>query len=392
MRRLFLLTALLTQFAVFADSPLTSTFFARAYQDQPLITEILQKRDNEMIYRYDLTAAHIAFFDRTDIGLDVKIALVNALGWAENGNVTLYINHLSKKYSISLADFELALTEPGVGESGVPETMIRLNYHDLVLLGYLQAMHDYFVPFKAIGVLDLAMLQNPDSEATAWVHALILSQHALDWDWCRVYTVVQNAILNPYSKDFIREAAKVEIMDYINMYESACDEIPTDTPPVDEEVVREEFAGWSEWTVEHFVQNPVYEKPATPQVSTKKEKVNLKIVNSEEPPYLQAWLDYVSEIDGTLMKVKVQNTGNTASIPTNLALVIFADEAASVPELHIQSTVPALKPNEERTLTIQLPGYWIYDPDANFKIILDYDDNIQESDEKDNERTYSERG
>jgi subtilase family serine protease len=60
--------------------------------------------------------------------------------------------------------------------------------------------------------------------------------------------------------------------------------------------------------------------------------------------------------------------------------------------LHSQVKIPALKPGEEVELTLFISGYWIYNPNADFRIDLDFDNNILETDEQDNSGTFYEEG
>jgi Uma2 family endonuclease len=41
---------------------------------------------------------------------------------------------------------------------------------------------------------------------------------------------------------------------------------------------------------------------------------------------------------------------------------------------------------------VTIPNYWIYDPNADFEILLDYDNNIIEENEKNNHSSFHEWG
>ena len=77
MKKLFILILLISQYT-FADSPLTSTDFYKAYIDVPLVQDALKckgKITNEMIeYIYNDTNP-----------LEVKLAIINAIGWNVKG-------------------------------------------------------------------------------------------------------------------------------------------------------------------------------------------------------------------------------------------------------------------------------------------------------------------
>ncbi|MFN8865226.1 MAG: CARDB domain-containing protein [Flavobacteriales bacterium] len=386
MRLLSLFTALFISFTALADSPLTSTYFANVYTEDARIAALVKMNMDGVGSRFDLSAVDYQLLDRRDISLDVKIALVNALGWGENGNISAYINHLSNKYSIDRISIISTLVFDTTATEDLPIDVQSIHYHDLVVLSYMQAMHDYLTPINAIRPAYHAALNNPESESTWWVLALISSQIMFDLDWCMVYGECA-AVLEmqaSFTKDQLRPEAVSAIMEYVGLYQEYCE---TD--------YSEEFVDDSAWyltlTHEWYTDFPVYTRPAAPQVSDKKNTVNLKLLNSDEKPYYERWITYDSENDGTRVAIRVANKGNTGSIETNAAITIAPDEYGT-PELHSQVKIPALKPGEEVELTLFISGYWIYNPNADFRIDLDFDNNILETDEQDNSGTFYEEG
>jgi hypothetical protein len=79
---------------VFADTPLTETSFYKAYLDVPMVEKAIQSKgiiNNEiLVYLCDSNP------------LDLKIAVINALGWNhKKSNSTSYLNFVlkTKKYT-----------------------------------------------------------------------------------------------------------------------------------------------------------------------------------------------------------------------------------------------------------------------------------------------------
>ena len=191
MKKIFSILICLTLFTQsYADSPLTSTFFATAYADQPLIKQILDVRGMDEKYNFDLTSEMLKYFDDISITLDKKVALINALGWGDDKNTGIFKKHLSKKYGLQESDIDQILILEVNETSVLPESAKKISNDDLVLLGYLQIMGNYFEPTRGILAIEAAITNNMGSEATAWVYSLLAAQIYLDISWCEVYVSV----------------------------------------------------------------------------------------------------------------------------------------------------------------------------------------------------------
>lgn len=391
MRILFAICFFCSFAPAYADSPLTSTFFAPAYADEPLIAEILKLRDEQSVFRHTLRADHLALFDDQSKGLDLKIALVNGLGWDVNDNVAIFIAHLSKKYNAPEYDiFSLLVSPEGMDFPAVPASLSDVHYHDFVLLSYMQAMHDYFQPQNALIPLTFAMNEVGDSYATMWVFSLIYAQIYMDYNWCDVYQVCLSTrvMRQQFSSDTMRPEAVDMIMNYIGLYADACS---PEEEEFAEEATEEVELPFPDMTLEFYQKNPVYVKPAKRQESSKSQHVNLVLQNNNEPPFIYTWIEYNEEIDGTAMEVYVRNNGNTTSIETNLAILFDADPSIGLPEMHFQEKIPPIQGGKQTMVLVKIPFFWVYTPVASFRIVLDFDDVIQETDEKDNEKHFYEK-
>ena len=183
-----------------ADSPLTSTEFHSAYENEALVKSALVGRL--------LTAKIAAGLSDPGIALDVKAACVNALGWERHArkNEQAFSSYLMKKYAGSR---ELDL--------------YRLHNDELTCLWYLTALADYHQLGDAASLLDMSRKQEPDNFTVAIIFALIQAQSALSGDWCRVWKLTEE-VVNDTSlvEDKLRTPALKVIVDYMSLYKDSC--------------------------------------------------------------------------------------------------------------------------------------------------------------------------
>ena len=189
-----------------ADSPLTSTDIAKAYEGGGL-PELDVARGGVLVA--DLAQRLLA----EDLDLGSKVALVNALGWDTEGkaNSSVFIETLEGKYGAAL-----------YGAGGALDAN-ALTTDELVVLGYLTALDNYFAPWQAIGYLDLAVLRAPESLTVNLVLGLVRAQLALAVDWCQTWQSVEGPLTRTasYVPDIKIEA--VDAVDaYMGAYRSYC--------------------------------------------------------------------------------------------------------------------------------------------------------------------------
>ena len=201
MEKLFLILIFtLSINSVFADSPLTSTDFYKAYLDIPLIQKTANSKGilTDEVFEY-LTSKN---------SLDKKVALINALKWEFDGknNSSLYINKLfgiRKNYTLTNF-YQKATTE------------------ELLCYGYLKAMDDYFDVKKASVFTSRAQKLNPGSYTIAIINHLITTQMTGINSWCERYsgfdTIKQNKLLK---LDFRTKASDI-IHEYLKGYKDYC--------------------------------------------------------------------------------------------------------------------------------------------------------------------------
>ncbi len=160
-----------------ADSPLTSTRFASAYEDYGIVREAIESGV--------LTDALAEYLADEENPLDVKAAVVNGLGWDIDG----------KRNAALFAEYCLPDAEEGLDPAD-------LTGSEAFVLGYLVAMDDYNAPEDALPFLERARGELSESFTVAMVHALVQAQAGFeetdDWPnlWAMVASVVEDESLN----------------------------------------------------------------------------------------------------------------------------------------------------------------------------------------------------
>lgn len=178
-----------------ADSPITSTTFYEAYLNVEIVKEAKYVKElNEKIFLYLSTESN---------PIDVKAAIINALGWNFDGknNAEKYSQF---KFNKSLKDLNFD----------------ALNANDLFCLGYLQALDDYFKPEKALPLLKIAQDKMKNSQTVSIVYSIVKGQLAMDTskNWGDVWTPFEEAINDKSLKSELRPAAIKIISDYLILY------------------------------------------------------------------------------------------------------------------------------------------------------------------------------
>ncbi len=199
MKQIMAAVFLIYSVSAFADSPLTSTQFYTAYSEIKIIAEAAKGGR--------LTAAHMEYLSGTG-PVDVKVALINRLGWDIKGknNFDLYFNFLSKKYRVR----------------SMEELFSKADGDELICLSYIRAMDNYFNVNESLLIAEAAVKKKPSSLTINMIHALVKAQIEMDRDWCAVYNVV-NRVKNDSSlnQDMKPEAVGI-IYKYIVLYRDEC--------------------------------------------------------------------------------------------------------------------------------------------------------------------------
>ncbi len=244
--------ALLTVWVPFsrADSPLTSIRFHQAYR-----AELAAALGDSSSPRGPGTEnppapEQIIDFLVGDHPAALEAAAVNSLGWKFEGqkNGQLFLAALAEKKGLDpeILDFR------------------DLRPADLLVLGYLLAMDDYFElgPLvsnasglrgaPAIDLLSRAVVQEPRNFTYRIILALVRAQLEMESSFCAVYQNL-SAVLTafPESERDLKPEAVFEIMSYIGDYRDSCvtpetraAEGPIEDPAFDEIYVVTEYRDW----------------------------------------------------------------------------------------------------------------------------------------------------
>ncbi len=203
LKRILLSTCLLLigSLTVFADSPLTSTDFADAYANEEIV--IKASKTNGV-----LTNELMDYLTDQKNPLDVKMALINKLGWNINNknNAEIFMNYLKLKYKYS--DMEKFLKKG--------------KKDDLLSMAYIKAMDNYFNVTEAVKIAEKALKKNKKSRTANLIAGLIKAQQAMDNNWCEVYKITNSVRENKKLKDDIRPEAVKIIYDYMDGYGDSC--------------------------------------------------------------------------------------------------------------------------------------------------------------------------
>jgi CARDB len=399
---LFLLLCCAAPCCLWADSPLTSTFFAPAYKELPEIQRVLQLHDTQpelLVLDSDV----LSFLDAVTNSWDQKVAMVNALGWGSPANTNAYCDHLANKYMIARASVDSLLNGnmESLNESGnviINFTARGIAHSDLLILAYLQAMGDYFQPLISINIIEYVYASYPSSQAVALVGSLIAAQFLMDLDWCAVYHCTDILYNESYDRDFIKPEALAIVESYMQLYSGECDAQTAMNDNTAFELVDESPAITGDarvFDLAIYVQSPVYHMPTTKQALSKQDYVDLELRNKvkKNEMVLYQWVKYNESFEGTELELEIHNNGTIASIETNVLIRLFADlDREGDVESYFQEMIPPIPAGTTHRMSVIIPGYWIYDPNAHFSIELDFDNNIEEKNETNNGLTVFEWG
>ncbi len=197
----FLIALFIFSSSLYADSPLTSTNISKAYQALPIVQLAAQKAGV-------LTPDLMEYLIDTNNPIEVKIAVINQLGWAVEGkkNAPLFYNYLKekKKYKTHKKFIKKGLAD------------------EWLCWAYLKAMDNYFNVDEAVNYANIAIKKNPKSYTFNIITALIKAQKISRGNWCEVYTFSNNVRQNKTLVNDMKTAAITIIFDYMDLYKKYC--------------------------------------------------------------------------------------------------------------------------------------------------------------------------
>ena len=201
MKRILTAIALMLTFTVsWADSPLTSTHFADAYSDHPMVQMATEKM------QYDIPTTLLNFLSDKNQPVDVRLAVINKIGWNFDGTTVgaQLCEYLMGRYKVK----------------DEKKLVKKLDAGTLAVYAYAKAMSNYFDVTAASELGHLAVKKNKNkSFSVAMASALIDAQVYLDSDWSMIYKLVSNVLHDGSLHLDMRQEAIDSIMKYINMYQ-----------------------------------------------------------------------------------------------------------------------------------------------------------------------------
>ena len=208
----FIASLILITQSSYADSPLTSTEFYQAYLDVPIVKAAA---DNPNV----LTKEMMDYLYDDANPLDVKMALINAVGWNVDRRLSTFPNYIT--YSINHLDREKygftdkIITTPDLYALSSPDQM--------AVFVYLHALSDYSNVMQLYQHAELAMQRPVNKQSFMLPMALVWAQVQLEVGrWENIYPAVERLFLDAEIKDMRPKAVNM-IMDYINLYKKYAD-------------------------------------------------------------------------------------------------------------------------------------------------------------------------
>ena len=181
----------------FADSPLTSTYFYKHYLDNSLVAEAQKTKA--------ITHEMIVYILDADKPIEVKVAIINALGWGSNSNE----NYLElRAYAMNKYD---VYTDKKLFD--------KIDGKVMVCFAYMKGLSDYFDVKDAVKMSKLAQKKDKDSYCVNIIAALIQAQEYFNKNrWDMIYSTVNQANNTTWKNNDISDEAAVSLMEYIGSY------------------------------------------------------------------------------------------------------------------------------------------------------------------------------
>lgn len=195
------LASLLSVNTVFADSPLTSTEFYKAYAQNAIIKKTIQARGQ-------LTPELVAYLTNSSNPIALKMAVINGLGWnyKEKNNASIFLHYLIQKKEFgNETDFRN-----------------RANGQQLICYAYLKALDNYFDVNVALQLANLPQLKTEKSLTIQLIRGLIQAQQNLSKSPCAIYTEMHKIQLDKSLKQDLNATALKIIFEYIGLYKKGC--------------------------------------------------------------------------------------------------------------------------------------------------------------------------
>jgi hypothetical protein len=193
--------------SVFADSPLTYTNFSQAYLDIPIVQEASKSKGR-------ITNEMMEYIDNDANPLEVKLAIINAIGWDHKGltNSKLFFMYVmkKKKYKTDFSGEYMAFKWYATSD-------------ELICYAYMRAMDNYFDVVEAFEIAGDALRKSPDSFAVNMIYNLIKAQGLTDFgENCYASKLFLSLKDNPKLKMDMRKESMSYVFEYITSVGENC--------------------------------------------------------------------------------------------------------------------------------------------------------------------------
>ena len=346
-----------------ADSPLTSSYFAPAYREVPEIAAMMaiEGQTEDALLLDALTSVFILDAERP---IDVRLAMINAVGFGQNTNVELIVQYVALKYGSDAADWKREVAAGTWVTLSKKCELAGVTGEDMLVIAYVSAMAEYMNPRCALPFAAKAGLALREHEAHAWITQLIMAQMIMEINPCEVFVMFAELPKKVMSEGRLREEAKRRIMDYIGLYEDAC------RP--------------DEYSDAYYSIFPVFDTLQNVQKFNTARYVDLHFVGDVEGVLpVMDFVDNRGEEGGKVL-VEIRNSGNTMNIPTNLYCVMYVMVDGSEERLVRQIQIPGIKANQSQILAVFLPGLWWQEGAGRMELFIDQAEQIEERNETNN--------
>ena len=192
---------------IFADSPLTSTDFYKAYMDVPMVQEASTSKGiitNEMIE-----------YINDDVNrLEIKLAIINAIGWEHKGMM------ISKMYFMFVMNKKKYKTDFGGDFMAFKWYATR---DELICYSYMKALDNYFDVVDAFEIAGEAVRKYPDSFAVNMIYNLIKSQGLTSFgEYCYTSKLFLKLKDNPKLKMDMKKESMSYVFEYMDEIGKNC--------------------------------------------------------------------------------------------------------------------------------------------------------------------------
>ncbi|MFL0197419.1 hypothetical protein ACJDU8_17890 [Clostridium sp. WILCCON 0269] len=196
---LFIISVLLfsmNPITVFADSPVTSTDFYKAYIDVDIVKTAKEKG---VIDQKIATYLH-----SSKNPIDVKAAVINALGWKYEGKSNAE-NYVKLIYSNDIDKLDVD----------------SLSGDEIFCISYMMALDNYFHVDKALLLMEKAYEKNNTSFTIAVVRSILKGQAIISDinNWGMIWSNTESVLNDKTLVKDMRQEAVDNIVGYMKLYE-----------------------------------------------------------------------------------------------------------------------------------------------------------------------------